>query len=313
MIYRDERRSIEGVWNKTQRWTAKRHVVMHAESLDDLMRWISATPPKWRGKDSVNNTTSASWDLNAGYDGAVKLARHGWNEGVAMLSQKLKAIIPAVGSQPRWGYGVAGTSVSMSRFLSGHPNNMRTRRKREMGTAPVLHIAVNTSASCAVNADQMANYGVALVGLINRLEKTGKRVHLDVVNVGHYNNGERGVYGWNVKKASQPLDLGAVAFSIAHPAAFRRLAFAMMERFPAEMETSGYGHCADISEEDVIGMAKGAMLLDGVNHEPRRCNSEQDALRLCCEQLNKAAVLAGHATLDRPLIPTDAFLWSDAA
>ena len=314
MIYRDEKRRVEGVWNKTNTWTAHRHAQIFAEGgLDELVRWLDATPAKWRAKASRDNDASGFWDLSVGYEGALRLAREGWNEGVAMMESKLSAIIPAVGTQPRWGYGVSGTSVSMSRFLSGHPKNMRTRRKREMGSAPVLHIVVNTAASCAVSADQMANYGVALVGLINRLEQTGKRVHLDVVNVGHFNGGGRGAYGWNIKRASQPLDLGAVAFSIAHPAAFRRIGFAMIERLPKEFQTHGYGHCADIDEADVIGTAKGAMLLDGVNHEPTRCNTPQDALRLAIEQINKAAVLAGHATLDDPMINAEDWLFDKAA
>lgn len=312
LVYRDEKRRVEGVYNRRYEWTADRHVQIYAESLDDLFSWLKRTPPKWSTGASKEQPKSKRWDLNTGFDEAMRMAFAGWNEGVAMLNTKLAAIIPAVGTMPRWGYGVSGTSVSLGRYMSGHPRNMRTRRRKDMGSAPVLHIVVNTSASCVVTADQMANYGVALVGLINRLEDTGKRVHLDIVNVGNFNGG-RGAYGWNVKKASQPLDLGTVAFSIAHPAAFRRLGLAMVERMPKEFQSHGYGNAADIDACDVIGGHQGTMMLDGVNAEYTRCATEQDALRLAIEQINKAAVIAGHATPDDPMINAEDWVWDKAA
>jgi hypothetical protein len=52
------------------------------------------------------------------------------------------------------------------------------------------------------------------------------------------------------------------------------------------------------------------LLIDGVGHSPRRCNNPKDALRFAIEQINKAAVLAGHATPDQPLIPEDEELFA---
>jgi hypothetical protein len=305
MIYRDERARIHGIWNKTTKWTAERHVVIFEErGLSALTEWLRDNGAKWGASSSQNNSNPArqKWDLNAGYEGALKLARDGWAEGMDAMEQALQAIIPAVGHDARWGWSVTGGSPSVSRFLRGHPKNMRNRRKKAMGSAPVLHIAVNCAASCAVSATQMANYGAAIVGLIDRLETTGKRVHLDVVNVTCVNGGVRLAHGWNVKLASEHVDLGAVAFSLAHPASFRRLGFAMMERSPADCETYGYGYAADLHIADVPEATEGTMLVDGVNHAPDRCNDVTDALRLAIEQVNKAAVIAGHSTPDCPLI-----------
>lgn len=304
MIYRDEGGvHIEGIYNREYEWTATRHVIAFEENgLASLTEWLDRTKPEWTTVQSIRESLkSKTWDLEAGYKGALKLAREGWIEGMEGMEKALHAIMPATSHDPRWGWSQIGTSVNVGRYLHGHPKSMRSRRKKQMGSAPVLHIVVNTAASCAIRASQFANYGAAICGLIDRLETMGRRVHLDMVNVGNF-SGVRGAYGWNVKSASEHIDLAALSFTLAHPAAFRRLGFAMIERLPKAAECWGYGYCADLVLDDIPNATEGTMLIDGVNHEPNRCNNVTDALRMAIEQVNKAAVIAGHASLDVPLI-----------
>lgn len=309
MVYSDKKRNIAGIINRTEDVTTKRHVRIFGDGLNEVEAYLKGNPKKWREAQSKDNPASDYWDFNLGYEGAVKLARDGWPDGAAMIDTALKALIPTSGrDEGRWGYSQSGTSVALSRYLSGHPKNMRSCRKKEMGSSKVLHMVVNTVASCAVNAKQMANYGAALVGLIDRLEARGRRVHLDCVQVIRTNGNCRLAVGWNVKVASEQVDLSQVAFAIAHPAAFRRIGFAMMERSPSEMHTTGYGFCMDAKADDVPIYNDGTMIVDGVNHEPKRCNSPKDALRFAIEQVNKAAVLAGHASVESPLIDEDEWL-----
>ena len=308
VIYRDEKKSLEGVYNRETDFVSSRHVLMFADNINDVGEYLTKNPGKWTYRHAENNAAKTSWDLNCGYSGAVTMAKDGWSEGVNMIDEALQAITPATGREARWGWAQTGGSVSVGRYLTGHPKHFRNRRKKQMGSAPVLHIAVNTVASCMVNANQMANYGAAIVGLIDRLENMGKRVHLDVVMATKCAANTRLSIGWNVKRASEAVDLSQVAFAIAHPAAFRRIGFAMMERSPREVATPGYGYCCDIIPDDVPDYREGTMLVDGVNHEYTRCNSPKDALRLAIEQLNKAAVIAGHATPDQPLIDEEEWL-----
>lgn len=306
MIYRDEKRKLKV--EVARMWTKEtdRHIVAYAEDgLPGVERFLNERQRQWQQQQSQDsgNRPSNTWDLNAGYKGAVRMAHEGWSEGAADIETRLQAIMPAAGRESRWGYSVAGSTPNIGRFLRGNPNNMKTRKRRQSGSAPVFHIVVNSSASCCITGEQMKNYGVALVGLIDRLETAGRRVILDVM-FGLTLNGDttKIAVGWNVKKAHDHIDLGAIAFSVAHPAAFRRLGFAMLERLPKETDTWGYGHPADISPEDMPDYTHGMMLLDGVSYEPNRCNSPADALRMAIEQINKAAVLAGHATPEQPLI-----------
>lgn len=308
MFYRDLKDVvIKGTWNRETDWTAKRQIVAFAESMDDAQQWLRDTPRKWTVEESIEHADAKDWDLGAGYQGALRLARDGWSEGVAMIDTALQAIIPASGREARWGYSQTGGSVSVGRYLTGNPKCMRNRRKRTMGAAPVLHMVVNVVASCAVKAERMANYGAAITGLIDRLENSGKRVHLDMVMVTN-SKGTRLSMGWNVKRASEPLDLSQVAFSIAHPAALRRIGFAMMERTHNDAESPGYGYSADALPWDVPDYTDGTMIVDGINHQPDRCFSPKDALRLAIEQVNKAAVEAGHSTPEQPLIDEDDWL-----
>lgn len=315
MIYRDETVApIKGTVNRSSNWEATRHVLAYGDSLGDAVQWLKDRGEIWTTADGqgsrFNSHGSKTWDRGADYPKALELADHGWEEGMSLIDTALHAIIPAAGREARWGWGVTGGSVSVGRFLTGHPKSMRSRRKKEAGAAPVLHIVVNTVASCAINSDQMVNYGAAITGLIDRLETAGRRVHLDCVMVTRANKGIRLSVGWNVKRASEHVDLSQIAFSLAHPAAFRRIGFAMMERTAADVYTGGYGQCADALPCDVPDFTDGTMLIDGVNHQPSRCNSPKDALRLAIEQINKAAVMAGHATIDQPLIPEDEELFA---
>lgn len=309
MLYRDERCRIDGTWNRTNKFTATRHILAFGESMGDVEQWLDTAPKLWDFKESEANH-GTSWTLGADMAKARQMCRDGWQEGVDMIDAALHAIIPAAGREARWGYGPSGSSVSIGRYITGHPNNMRTRRKRQSGAAPVLHIVINTSASCAVNGQQMANYGAAITGLVDRLENTGKRVHLDIVMVSKASNNIRQSVGWNIKKASEHVDLAQVAFAIAHPACFRRIGFAMMERTHRDAQSACYGYSADAKPCDVPEWTDGTMIIDGVGHAPSRCNDPKDALRLAIEQVNKAAVLAGHATPDQPLIPEDEELFA---
>ena len=95
------------------------------------------------------------------------------------------------------------------------------------------------------------------------------------------------VVGWKVKRAEDPLNMSDVAFSLAHPAAFRRLGFAMMERSDIGCYAENYGYPSNISEAmgDAIG-AEGALLISAI--EPTS-SGMADALRASIRQVNLAA------------------------
>jgi hypothetical protein len=257
------------------------------DNLDEVQRWITQTPRKCCGDASKALGRGSSWDLNAGWEGALHMARHGWLDGVTDMSDKLALKPPHTDSEPSWRYDVAGEMPDIGRFLAGDPAHMK-RHGHPKGHRPVITLAIGANAVASVSARQMANYGAAMVAVIDQLESTGRRVeaHATFVSTG---SGSRICPVWCVKRAEDSLDLSALAFSLAHPAAFRRLGFAIYER--SDLGWMHYGGSVGSTLEDLIDPAPNTLvvsgLADGVG--ARNCDTLDGAIKFAAEQINKAA------------------------
>jgi hypothetical protein len=268
-------------------------VAFMGDELMDVAAWLKATPRCWSQSSSVRDRASDRWDLNAGYHGAERLAREGWADGARVIHNNLAVNFPnAHIKEPAWKYDVAGALPDVPRFLAGAPGPMMNHG-RAKGRQPVVHIVVNVVCSANVGAKEFSNYGTALVALIDTIENSGRRVELDVAAVfsglGGWSGKNKCVTAWKVKRANDPVDLAAIAFSIAHPAAFRRIMFAMVERSPSAWNTPGYGFCAKLTPElaELID-AGDAFLLDGVGEARGQCTTPAGALQLAQAQLDAA-------------------------
>ena len=257
--------------------------VRQFDSLPDLSRWIDSTPRAWDVRDSRNRAATRDWDMGVGYDGALKLARDGWEEGIRNL-HALSALVPNATRTTRE-YSVAGDFPDVPRYLAGDPYNMVKRGKQRV-PKPAMTIAVSICASANVDARAFANYGAAMVALIDRLESRNVRVEL----LAMFATNIRGKVSmsWTVKRAQDPTDLSALAFSLGHPAMLRRLGFAVIERSPRAWECSDYGYPAGIHRSDFVDLPDNALLIDGIG-QGYRCNTMADALKFAKEQINEAA------------------------
>ena len=110
----------------------------------------------------------------------------------------------------------------------------------------------NISASSGVRTEEMMRKGATVVGLIDLLEQSGKRVELDLISGSRGNNCSiRNVV--RVKESSAPVDIERLAFAIAHPGTHRRLSFSTWEQAPLEarqlcgIPNRGYGMPEDFS------------------------------------------------------------------
>lgn len=274
MIIRDER--INGA----------RHYRAFGESLDDVQHWLRNSPKVWRESSSTSTGRGVSWDLGVGFDGAMELARKGWSEGAKDLSDRLEAHMAPRDKEDTWRFDVAGELPDVGRFLAGDPAHMR-RHGHPKGHRPILSIAVNIRLRCDIKAQAMANYGAALVAVIDRLEHTGRRVEL-TTTFATLCCGVRLSCGWTVKKAEDSVDLAAIAFSLAHPAASRRIGFAMYEHTTSP-SSFGYGTDLTLREEDLVDPLPGTYCLSGVNSNAARCHTLDDAIAFVCDQINYAA------------------------
>lgn len=264
-------------------------VVFMGENAMDVAAWIARTPANW-GHASSRKPPQYAWDLDAGWQGALAMARDGWHDGALDLYKSLNAVIAPTTGHAKLTRDVAGHYPDVPAYLSGDPCNMITRGKAK-GIMPVIHIMVNTCASWGVKANCYMNFGIALCAIVDKLEAAGRRVELDVVWRDRFRAGNLLLMGWNIKRGGDALDMGAVAFGIAHPAAFRRLGFAMIERTNASQEEKSYGTCLeplDASDAAHLG-DETAFLINAYNNKLNACDTVASAIAFTARMLNKAA------------------------
>jgi len=267
--------------------TNDKTVRFHFDSLQELQRHIDDTPRTWRAKYSMSDSeTSENWDLNAGYRGALKLAREGWQSGAEKLAAGLLRL-PALKSTPRTTYGVAGTRPHIGRYASGVDACMiRRSNDAQRSQRPVITLAVPVNATADIKASAMSNYGLAIARYIDELEAGGQRVEL-VAAIVSIVSGKRLVHSWTVKHASEHMDFATVAFSLGHPAMFRRLGFALRERSPVR-EDSGYGMSQDLRLSDLIDCERGTIILNGMKNANAIAYNPDKALENVGRQIQAA-------------------------
>lgn len=235
--------------------------IFHADDLYELTGWLAATPALWRSRNSETNRALPEWDLGVGYAGALKLARDGWSEGARNVEFSDAQPLAAAMLKTKV-LDFAGELPDIGRYVSGEPMHMTSHRRKER---PIVHLVVNLWASGGTSARTFTTYGRALLALVDQLESGGHRVELDVV----FPTAPKGhvvCAGWKVKRAADALDPAALAFSIAHPAAMRRLGFAMVERAPLAADDGGaYGYQTELTDWMVQTLDFGnAIILPGV-------------------------------------------------
>lgn len=238
------------------------------DSLREFGLWIDATEPNWTARQSTSNKPEMSWDLNAGYDGAVQMAKLGWIAGAQRMQGKLK-VLQARQPMPRKRVDFVGYTPHVPRYCAGAPDCMiRKQGDNRGGKSLVLYVDICVSAF--QNAEHLANYGTAIAHYVKQLELDGTRceVHAGATVT---LKGIKQTFTVCVKRAGQPLDLAVMAYAVGHTAFFRRLWFAFSERAKAPYQ-SGYGSISKLALADCISPAATAVVLHGMNraHECAR-------------------------------------------
>ena len=184
---------------------------------------------------SRTNGTSREWDFGVGWTGAIELAREGWPEGrkrVAEVADKMREEVLQDSREleaPAFVHGVAGAYVDVPAYLAHDPECMvawvPVAQER-----PIVRLYVSIGGSAGIDSGAFKRRGAAAAALVDLLEMTGRRCEVIACADTRQGPGIRLV----VKRPEHPLDMDSVAFWLAHPAAFRRMFFAMMEHMSAE-------------------------------------------------------------------------------
>jgi hypothetical protein len=215
-----------------EHYTSIRQAVNRAESVSkpDLKHASRGDPP------------DAEWDFNAGWDGALELARNGWHDGAAKVSKLARDLLDAVDAKVMplaTQYGDAGGyGVDVARFLSGEPEHYLEFAEQPAPRAVTL--TVNLTCSSGVRAEQAFRRGAVVLAAAEVLIARGFAVTIQakVVNRSSAKKNrhvQAPVYvaSFDVHKAGDALDVDAVAFTLCHPAFTRRIAFGLKEGAPA--------------------------------------------------------------------------------
>lgn len=255
-------------------------------SLAELGRYVDETPATWRADQSRNHPSDKYWDLNATYDGAVRMAQEGWNEGAARMQEALKAFLPLT-PRPDVRNDFYGHTPNVPRFCAGAPDSMiRHVKDARQGMGKVLTLYVPVNAMANVSADCMANFGLGVAQYVNQLETDGHRVELHGAICSLVSD-HRVTHTFQLKQAGQYLDLAVIAFAIGHPAMFRRLGFAVRERCDVREDYS-YGRPEHLTLTDLIEPAPGAIILNGMRDADCYAPTPEAALEYITKQIETA-------------------------
>lgn len=179
------------------------------------------------------------------FEEAKDLLLHGWEHGTIEIKRRVEARNTGVMLKQKTVYDVAGYQCSVPRYLQGIPTNMINKKSIPQKNK-VITINKCCSYSALVDRKTIIEESVKVLQLVNRMEKQGYRVNLNVL----FGNVKRNisVIKVRIKSSSQKLNIKQTAFPLVHPSMLRRIIFAVWERSEEcsyKGFENGYGRICD--------------------------------------------------------------------
>lgn len=261
-------------------------VVQFGDSLDDVVHYLRSTPRQWSFNNSRTSDYNYQWTFSLGYDEALALALKGWPDGTDRLAEGVRALPAPQAVHHKRMFDVGGDFPDVGRFVTGMPDSM-VRRGRQSGIKPVIHMVIHPMTNSGVTAYEFLTMGTAMALVIDKLEASGRRVELDVAFLRDLHNRHFSLEGWKIKKADDHLDFGVLAFSLAHPASARRIAFGLRERTPLHMQVRSYGAPENVEPKHLPLIDAERALC--INMSYSDCSNTRSAVRSLTRIINDAA------------------------
>ena len=209
------------------------------QNITELVHFIETEKVYPNFKNKVGCQDSISGDRafteTENFEEAKDLLLHGWEHGTKEIKGRVEAKETGVNVKQKTVYDVAGYQCSVPRYLQGIPTNM-INKKSVAQKNKVITINKSCSYRAMESAETIRTESVKVLQLVNRLEKQGYRVNLNVI----FGSVKRNtvVTKVRIKTSSQKLNIKQTAFPLVHPSMLRRIIFAVWER---SEECSYYG------------------------------------------------------------------------
>jgi len=230
-----------------------RKIVDRFASLWEMTRYVENNPHTGYSSNKADSWVDGGRTANLA--DAVRTADEGWTEVRPQIDKTLAEVQEQVGARmekvSRTVVGLAGGAVDMGRFLAGRPDCMvGFRRVPSARHGRIVRIVYDYGANSRVSAAEMLRRGAIVAVLVDTLATLGLSVELvgeTTVKIGREDTHTTLV---NLHNATDPLDINALAYAIAHPSMLRRLTFAVreMSEFGADtIARSSYGESKPIT------------------------------------------------------------------
>lgn len=188
------------------------------------------------GRDDFTQTSGPAENL--------ALMTHGWPEGARRIIDGVRTLEAAQDdSSPQWAMDACGAFPDVGAYLAGDIEHMHAPDV-EQDAPPVMRLFVAGAYSSSVKTWQVENFGIALLTLIDSLERAGRQIELlwhgtmQPSKPSRKGSAKRVPSGEppccvqvTLKHAGEHMDLDRLAYALAHPSMLRRSSFAVMEQF----------------------------------------------------------------------------------
>lgn len=253
------------------------------DSIAEVLERLDEPRPADSGYNSQDHGhfPSESWDLNLGYEGAIKALRGGWAEGAQRaydLASRLE-ITPQRSRTVLTG-AVAGFLPNVPAFLAGSPESMYTTRRTATTGPRFATLVLPCSASAGVSAATLFDRGCAYAALIDGLESSGVSCAVYVLR-----GSSPAFFSIKIKDHGERLDIDDLIFTTAHPAFFRRIIFGLQERSRSkrwrELTHASYATPAKITRDhlDAFGFDQDAIAFPTMGQGQQKRSSPEEYLK----------------------------------
>ena len=213
----------------------------NAESWDEFVHDLRTRKTNWGDLSQGSRVIGrADWSGCDTWEEALEYAVKGHPAGRAAIESA--AVKVTMEPEPMWDTAPVGAFPCIPANAAGVPEDMFAMSDIAPPTqSPIVRIAVNMSANCNVDAQEIVNRGVAIVSLIDRIQLSGRRVELIAIKHGNdFMSGDKFVWSVTVKRPEEPIDMDRVGLCFATPIMLRRFFFRVME-FMTPQEIDAYG------------------------------------------------------------------------